>query len=176
MKIKINNSILIKNTQLVISLLEKMPYEITNRTLGIDPRQLQTRPNPESWSAVEILAHLHACATIWGLSIEKMLQENDPILENLHPGNWDKLSYYSAMSFDESFKIYKSNRRNLISRLIMLSPEEWGKIGWIKNKKHTVFSQARRMALHEFDHLEQFEKNVNYLIDRSMGDSTSNHD
>jgi hypothetical protein len=40
----------------------------------------------------------------------------------------------------------------------MLSPEEWGKSGWIKNKKHTVFSQARRMALHEFDHLDQFER------------------
>ena len=65
MKIWINNSIQIKNTQLVISLLEKTPYEIANLTLGIDPEQLQTRPNPESWSVVAILAHLHACATIW---------------------------------------------------------------------------------------------------------------
>ena len=157
MKIKIKNSVENKTIQMVISLLEKNPLEIEIRTLGIDPIKLRTRPDPDSWSAVEILAHLHACATIWGKSIEKMLQENNPTIDDLHPGKWDKLRDFSALPFDESFKNYTFNRLNLISRLSMLSPEEWGKSGWIKNKKHTVFSQARRMALHEFDHLDQFE-------------------
>jgi hypothetical protein len=157
MKIKIINSIENKTIQMVINLLENSPLDIEKDTLGIDPMQLQTRPDPDSWSAVEILAHLHACATIWGNSIEKMLQENYPIINDLHPRNWNKLRDFSALSFDESFKIYKWNRKNLISKLFSLSLEEWGKSGWIKNKKHTVFSQARRIALHEFDHLEQFE-------------------
>ncbi|PKO07072.1 MAG: hypothetical protein CVU41_03105 [Chloroflexi bacterium HGW-Chloroflexi-3] len=68
MKIKINNSIENKTIHLVISLLEKSPLEIENCTLGIDPRQLQTRQDPDSWSAGEILANLHACATLWGKS------------------------------------------------------------------------------------------------------------
>jgi hypothetical protein len=164
MKIKIKNSIENKTIQMVIGLLENSPLEIEKCTLGIDPMKLQTRPDPDSWSAVEILAHLHACATIWGNSIEKMLQENNPIIADLHPRNWDMLKDFSALSFDESFKIYKHNRQNLISKLLTLSLEEWGNSGWIKHKKHTVFSQARRMALHEFDHLDQFEKNRNRLI------------
>lgn len=159
MKIKIRNSIENKYIQMVIGLLEKSPLEIENRTKGINPIKLQTRPDLDSWSAVEILAHLHACTTIWEKSIEKMLQENDPFIDDLHPRKWEKLSNFSALSFDESFKIYICNRRNLISILIKLSRDEWAKSGWIKNKKHTVFSQARRIALHEFDHLDQFEQN-----------------
>lgn len=159
MKIKIRNSIENNSIQMVIGLLENSPREIENRTKGINPKKLQTRPDPDSWSAVEILAHLHACTTIWGKSIEKMVNENNPTIDDLHPGKWEKLRHFSALSFDESFKIYTCNRRNLISILKKLSPDEWGKSGWIKNKKHTVFSQARRIALHEFGHLDQFEQN-----------------
>lgn len=162
MKIKIRNSIENKSIQMVIGLLEKSPLEIETRTKGINPKKLQTRPDPDSWSAVEFLAHLHACATIWGKSIEKMLQENDSDIDDLHPRKWDKLKDFSVLPFDESFKIYIWNRKNLISKLLTLSLEEWAKSGWIKNKKHTVFGQARRMALHEFNHLEQFEQIINY--------------
>ncbi len=160
MKIKIKNSIENKSVQKVIRLLEESLHGIENRTQGIDPRQLQARPDPDSWSAVEILAHLHACESIWGKSIEKMLEENNPIIHDPHPRNWNKLSDFSVLSFDESFKIYTFNRKNLISILIKLSSDEWAKSGWIKNKKHTVFSQARRMALHEYDHLDQLEKST----------------
>ena len=158
MKIKIKNSIENITIQMVINLLENSPLEVKNRTLGIDAWQLQTRADPKSWSAVEILAHLHACATIWGKSIAKMIEENDPNIDDLHPRKWEKLPVFSIMSFEQSLQEFNRHRRILISRLISLSADDWGKSGWIKNKKHTVFSQARRMALHEFDHLDQFER------------------
>lgn len=176
MKSKIKNSIEYKTIQMVIGLLEKTPFEIENRTKGIVSLQLQTRPDPDSWSAVEILAHLHACATIWGKSIEKMLQENDPIINDTHPRKWEKLSEFSVMSFEEPFHKFTCHRKNLISRLITLSVDDWEKGGWIKDKKHTVFSQARRMALHEFDHLDQLEIIVKILNEKEMGNFPSYHD
>lgn len=158
MKIKIKNSIENNTIQMVIGLLGNNPVEIENRILDIDPLQLQTRLDPDSWSAVEILAHLHACASIWGKSIEKMLQENEPVIDDLHPRKWEKLPEFSIMSFEQSLQEFNLHRRNLISKLVTLTPEDWAKSGWIKNKKHTVFNQARRMALHEINHLDQFEQ------------------
>lgn len=47
MKNKIKNFMENKTIQMIIRLLEKNPLEIENRTLGIDPRQLQTRSDPD---------------------------------------------------------------------------------------------------------------------------------
>lgn len=158
MKNKIINTINDQSTHMVISYLDKTPSEIERITQDVDPHLLQTRQDPDSWSAVEILAHLHACATIWGKSIQEMIEENNPIIEDLHPRKWKKLSEFSIMAFEQSLQEFILHRRILISRLITLSADDWGKSGWIKNKKHTIFSQARRMALHELDHLDQLEK------------------
>ena len=40
---------------------------------------------------------------------------------------------------------------------------DWSRGAMIKDRRHTVFSQARRMALHEVTHCEQIEGLVKRL-------------
>lgn len=77
------------------------------------------------------------------------------MINYLHPGEWHDLSDFSNMSFTQFYEIKIQKRSKFLSRLVSLHLDEWGRIGVIKGKKHTVYSQARRMALHEFIHLEQ---------------------
>lgn len=155
MNIKLSTTISSLSTKKVINLLNGNLVAIKNITEGIEPAFLETRKEQNSWSAVEILAHLHACATIWGDTIDEILKIDSPMIDYLHPGEWHDLSNFSNMSFTQSYEIYIQKRSKLLSRLVSLHLDEWGRIGVIKGKKHTVYSQARRMALHEFSHLEQ---------------------
>ena len=77
------------------------------------------------------------------------------MINYLHPGEWHDLSDFSNMSFTQFYEIKIQKRSKFLSRLVSLHLGEWGRIGVIKGKKHTVYSQARRIALHEFSHLEQ---------------------
>jgi hypothetical protein len=40
-------------------------------TGGLAPAQLQAVPAPDQWSATEVLAHLRACADMWGGCIQE---------------------------------------------------------------------------------------------------------
>ena len=47
--------------------------------------QLRTRVETDNWSAVHILAHLRACADVWGKGINSMLAFDQPTLPYMSP-------------------------------------------------------------------------------------------
>ena len=49
-------------------------------------------------------------------------------------------------------------RKNLLNVLNNLSFEDWSCAAIIKHREHTVFSETRRMALHEDVHCQQIEE------------------
>ena len=158
MKFKLSTSINLRNIEIVLELLKRNPEEIQSIVHNVAPQTLITRQNPNTWAFIEILSHLHACASIWGASIFSMLDENSPTLEEIHPGKWHRLAEFNSLAFDDFLNLYVQQRKMLIARLESLEMDDWHRFAWINNRKHTVFSQARRMALHEFDHLDQFRE------------------
>jgi hypothetical protein len=44
---------------------------------------------------------------------------------------------------------------------------EWSRGAMIRKRRHTIFSQARRMALHEVTHNEQIEALKDILVEES---------
>lgn len=160
MNTKINTAISSHNVGKVVNLLKINPEEIRKLTDEIEPILLETRKEANSWSVVEILAHLHACATIWGDTIYEMLTNDSPEIEFLHPREWQFISDFSKMPFEQSFMIYVEKRDKLLSNLNNLQIDDWNRGGFINGKKHTIYSQARRLALHEFNHLEQISTSI----------------
>jgi hypothetical protein len=49
-----------------LAVLAEGPSRLAALTEGIAPPLLRARPQPEEWSANEILAHLRSCADVWG--------------------------------------------------------------------------------------------------------------
>jgi hypothetical protein len=52
--------------QTVLMVLSETPKQIARIARGLSHQQLHRKPEPNAWSAQEIVAHLRACADVWG--------------------------------------------------------------------------------------------------------------
>jgi len=141
-----------------LKLLEETPRRLMKSIQSVDETRLQQRTKRESWSVNDILAHLRSCADVWGDSIERMLVEENPIVPYRHPRQWIKKTDYPKLPFHESLQAFVAQRKKLSKILKRLSLEEWSRAATIKGREHTVFTQIRRMAMHEQVHCEQIEE------------------
>src|SRR5262245_13628457 len=86
----------------VLSALSATPKEIARITRGCTDRQLHRKPEPQAWCAQEIVAHLRACAEVWGRTIERMLAEDHPTIRYVSPRGWIKKTDYLQQGFHDS--------------------------------------------------------------------------
>jgi hypothetical protein len=147
-----------------LSLLENTIRRISALTGNLTDEQLALSPGKRDWSAVEILAHLRGCNDVWTHSIYAMLAENHPTLALLDERRWAKVTRYATLGFHQSFQAFALSREELLRVLRDLPEESWARTCDIGGRKHSVFSQVRRMALHEQEHCEQIEETLKRLV------------
>ena len=141
-----------------LGLLTNTSRRLIKATQGLDDLRLQYKMDKKIWSVNDILAHLRSCADVWGGSIEAMLAQDRPTLPYQHPRQWIKKTDYPKLIFEESFQAFRMQREKLLNILNNLSFEDWSRAAMIKHREHTVFSETRRMALHEEVHCQQIEE------------------
>jgi hypothetical protein len=159
-----------KEIEKYLDLLAGTPDHIALITRDASEEQLHHKASKQDWSVRDILAHLRACSDVWGNSIEAMLADENPMLPDVHPRHWLKQTNYLDLSFRESLMALASQRAKMLSVLRQLSFEDWGRPGVIGVRKHTVFSQARRMAKHEAEHITQIAGMLQSSADRIKTD------
>ena len=140
-----------------LALLEAFPRNVAAQTAGLSEAQLRWSPGKKDWSIVEVIAHLRACTEIWSFSIYAMLAEDKPIFPLLDERRWTKAARYATFEFQSAFQIFCLQRQELLAVLKQLDFETWARSANIEGRNHTVFSQGRRMALHETEHLKQIQ-------------------
>lgn len=143
----------------VLAMLAGAPPRIAELTAGLTPAQLQSQPDPESWSANELLAHLRACADMWGGSMTTIITEDEPTLRAINPRTWIKRTNYPDLDFQTSLRSFADQRGELITLLESLSPEGWLRSAPVtvagKALQRTVLFYGQWMAGHERPHLKQ---------------------
>ena len=148
----------------VLTLLEGAPQRITALTTGLSPSQLRTRRDDDSWSAVDVLAHLRSCADVWGDCIATILAEDHPTIRAIDPRTWVKRTDYPELEFQPSFRDFIIQRADLLATLATLSPEQWSRsatmTGAGKPIDRTLQSFAARLARHERTHVKQIQRIV----------------
>ncbi len=90
----------------VLTLLTQTPPRITALTAGLVPAQLHAPPSPDEWSANDVLAHLRACADVWGNCIEAMIAQDTPTLRAVNPQAWIKKTDYLEQEFQPSLRAF----------------------------------------------------------------------
>ena len=143
--------------EIYLNLLTELPQRIAKSTKGIDDARLQFKADKKAWAVNDILAHLRSCADVWGDSAVAMLAEDHPKVPYRHPRQWIKKTNYLELSFQESFQAFQAQRKEFLKVLKGLSFADWSRAANIKGREHTVFTQVRRLALHESEHVEQIE-------------------
>ena len=149
----------------VLTLLAAAPPHLAALTADLAPARLRTAPTPAAWSANEVLAHLRACADVWGGCIITMLAEDRPTLRAINPRTWIKRTNYLELDFQPSLGAFATQRADLLAILEPLPPDGWARVATVtgagKVLERTVLSYAQWLAGHERPHLKQIAHLVN---------------
>jgi uncharacterized damage-inducible protein DinB len=138
-------------------MISETPERIGLLVKGMEEDRLHYRADVRSWSVNDILAHLRSCADLWTHSIYAMLAESEPALSDIDERKWAKITRYAELAFFQSLQAYSLQRESLVSVLINMPFDSWERSALMLERRHTVFTQTRRMAKHETEHLEQIE-------------------
>ena len=154
-------------TEQVLTLLAVTPPRIAALTDDLAPAQLHIPPNSDGWSANEVLAHLRACADIWGNCIVAMIAKDTPTLRAVNPLTWIKKTDYLELEFRPSLRSFATQRADLLAILEPLPPEGWSRAATVtgagKVLERTVLFYAQWLARHERQHVKQVERIVNTM-------------
>jgi uncharacterized damage-inducible protein DinB len=113
----------------ILSLLAEAPRHIKVVTACLDSARLHIGPLEGEWSANEILAHLRACADVWGGSIVTTVREDHPTIRAINPRTWIRDTDYLERAFRPSLRAYTQQRTELLALLESLSPQDWSRGG-----------------------------------------------
>ena len=148
----------------VLTLLAETPARIATLTTGLTPAQLHTTPNHDGWSINDVLAHLRACADVWGNCIVAMIAEDTPTLRAVNPLTWIKRTDYLELEFRPSLRSFATQRADLLAVLEPLPHEGWSRAATVtgagKVLERTVLFYAQWLARHERRHVKQVERIV----------------
>jgi len=151
----------------VLTLLAETPPRIAALTTGLAPAQLHTTPNHDGWSANDVLAHLRACADVWGNCIVAMIAEDTPTLRAVNPRTWIKKTDYLELEFRPSLRSFATQRDDLLAVLEPLPIDAWSCAARVsgagKVLERTVLFYGQWLARHERQHVKQVERIVNTM-------------
>lgn len=150
--------------QQTLAALAKTPKEIARLARGLDEGKLHRAPGPDAWSARDIVAHLRACADLWGGSLRRMLDEDHPTIRYVSPRGWIRTTDYLEQSFRDSLREFTATRSKLIDSLRTLDGRGWSRgatfTGTTAGRNATVHGYATRIAEHEGVHLDQLRRTL----------------
>ena len=152
----------------VLTLLAATPSRLAALTAGLAPSQLHAAPDHDEWSANDVLAHLRACADVWGNCIATIIAEDTPTLRGVNPRSWIKKTSYRELDFRPSLRSFAAQRTDLLAVLEPLPPEGWSRTATVTDMtgrafERTVLFYAQWLARHERPHLKQIERIVNTI-------------
>jgi hypothetical protein len=151
----------------VLTLLAATPSRLAALTAGLAPAQLHTAPKPGEWSANEVLAHLRACADVWGNCIMAMLAQDTPTLRAVNPRTWIKQTNYFDLDYRVSLQSFAAQRFDLLAVLEPLPHADWARAAHVsgagKVLERTVLFYAQWLARHERPHVKQIQRIVTTL-------------
>jgi hypothetical protein len=156
-----------RTVEQILRLLAATPARLASLTDGLPPARLLAPPEPGAWSARDVLAHLRACADMWGTYIVAILNEDRPTIKAVNPTTWIKQTNYREQQFQPSLQAFTAQRAELLAVLQPLAPDAWSRTATVtgagKPRERSVYSYARWLANHERSHIKQIERIVNTL-------------
>jgi DinB family protein len=149
----------------VVALLEATPPRIAELTSGLKSTQLH-RPSDGEWSANDVLAHLRACADVWGGCMISII-EGAPALRAVNPLTWIEKTDYRSQDFARSLRSFARQRVELLDALRPTPRADWLRTVTVTGAgaplKRDALFYGRWMAGHERAHLKQIAKMVSGL-------------
>lgn len=156
-----------RTNEQILNLLADAPARLASLSTGLTPAQLKAPPEPGEWSARDVLAHLRACADMWGKYIALILSQDRPTFKAVNPTTWIEKTTYRELEFQPSLQAFSVQRAELLAVLEPLAPEAWSRSATVtgagKPLERTVYTYALWLANHERTHIRQIERITNRM-------------
>jgi len=148
----------------VLTLLAETPERLAALTGGLAPARLSTRSDRDDWSANDVLAHLRACADVWGGCMAAMIAGDAPTLRAISPRTWIRRTDYLELELRPSLRSFAAQRAELLALLEPLPRAGWSRTATVTGAgsvlEQTVLFYGRWLAGHEQPHVEQVARIV----------------
>lgn len=148
----------------VLALLAETPGRIAALTAGLTPAQLRRSPSPDEWSVSDVLAHVRACADVWGGCMLAIAAQDRPTLRAVNPLTWIKKTDYPELAFQRSLRAFARQRAELMPVLERLPRHGWSRTATVTGAGSVlvrdVLFYGRWMAGHERTHVKQIARIV----------------
>ena len=149
-------------TEQILAMLAAAPQHIAGVTASLAPAQLHTAPASGEWSANDVLAHLRSGADMWGSCMAAILAQDKPVLRAINPRTWIESTDYPDQEFGPSLHAYTAQRRELLTVLEPLTPQQWSRTATVKGAGKTLTRSvqfyAQWLAKHERPHIKQITR------------------
>lgn len=146
----------------VYAALVDTPSRLAAAVAGVPARVLAAPLTPGEWSGVRILAHLRACADLWGANATAMAQGRDSDIRTTDPEGWPELQRYERLTWAGSLRAMARQRSELLGVLGGLGRDEWTRtitvLTWGQQYPRNVLFYAERLAMHERSHARHLER------------------
>jgi hypothetical protein len=114
-----------------------------------------------------VLAHLRACADVWGNCIAAIITQDGPTLRAVNPRTWISRTDYLKQEFQPSLHAFAKQRTDLLAVLAPLAPEGWSRTATVTGAgrvlERTVLFYGRWLAGHERPHIKQIARIANAM-------------
>jgi DinB superfamily len=144
----------------VMALLEATAPRIGDLTSSLKPTQLH-QPSDGDWSANDVLAHLRACADVWGGCMISIF-EGAPALRAVNPLTWIEKTDYRSQNFIGSLRSFARQRAELLEIFRMTPRADWLRTVTVTGAgaplQRDALFYGRWMAGHERAHIKQIAK------------------
>jgi DinB superfamily len=160
MKKRISTELTQANIVKVIGLLTEAPQAAQRLCEGLTEAQCRQPLAAGERSVTEVVAHLLNCEARTSEAVYLALLVDEPLLADIHPEReWGHLLRLSHYPMSELLSYFRFRRTVLLGVLKALTPLQWSRSvrQREKQRKESVYWQARSLALHEHEHLLDIE-------------------
>lgn len=143
----------------VIVALGNAPAIITPLVREVPPENLKRRPAPAKWSAHEHACHLAEVHALFTSRLERMLDEERPLLKSYNPDEAAEEGALLKVDLDEALDRFCRDREQLVETLKDLTEDDWLREAEHEEYDHyTVLIMFRHLALHDMLHAYRIEE------------------
>ena len=141
-----------------LSILAATPARLKKLLKNVPVARLKKRPEPDKWSAAEILAHLADSELVYGMRLRLVLSQNGVPIQATDQDAWAGCFKYGKANPRESLAIFTLLRAWNLRALKQAPKELWNNVGIHSERgEENVTRMAEMFAGHDVNHVKQLE-------------------
>jgi uncharacterized damage-inducible protein DinB len=147
------------HAELIDAYLASLP-RLRRAVADLSPEQLQARPVPGKWSALEVVCHLVDSEQAWCHRMKRVIAEERPLLIGYDEGRFSAALTYHENDLEEELALLEGMRRQM-ARTLRAQPESaWSRTG--------IHSERGLMTLEELlrAEVEHVPHHIKHILEK----------